>query len=85
MPRITVTTSRSAIPARLGRKQLILRAKVDMVLGWESTLTATGETGGIELDAGDVLCLAGQDLDLSGPLYVITASGSGELQYTERA
>jgi hypothetical protein len=84
MPRITVTTSRGNIPGKTGRKQIILRAKVDMVYGWEPDLTATGDTGGVELAAGEVLCLAGKDIDLSGPLYVITASGSGELQYTEK-
>lgn len=86
---ITVTDTPTYLPEAIGRKQLILRntGSNTVYYGWESTVSATaGASQGVPLKADEPLSFAGRDLDLSGRLYLVCASGqTTTINYTQRS
>ncbi len=87
MPKLTVTTSPTAVPEKIGRKQLFVRADGDVKFSWRSDVTySTAETEGMPLAAADgIMALGGKELDLSAALYFIAASGTVDLWWEEKA
>lgn len=87
MPKITVTTSPTAVPAQAGRKQLFVRADGDVKFAWRSDVTySTAETEGMPLTAADgIMALTEKEIDIGAQLYFIAASGTVDLWWEEKA
>lgn len=90
MPTIDVDQTGMEIPAKVGRKQLIVRNEGSDSLryGWEATVTndGTAATDGVLLKVDEVVAFAGLDIDPTGTLKLICASGeTATVSYTERA
>jgi hypothetical protein len=90
MPKLSVTSAGAVVPAKPGRKQLILINEGPSAVryGWEPIITAnnTAATDGALLVSGASLAFGGRDLDISNALKFITAAGdTATLSYTERA
>lgn len=86
MPRATITTTPSSLPGLSGRKQLHLRVLTssgEVFYGWRSDVTAAD---GMPLrEADGILAFGGPDMDIGGPLTLVTASGSVTLAWEEKA
>ncbi len=87
MPKLTVTTSPTAVPEKIGRKQLFIRAYGDVRFAWRSDVSfATAGTQGVLLKEEDgIMALGGKELDLSAALYFIAGSGTVDLEWEEKA
>lgn len=89
--KVTVTDAHNAandIPARNGRKQLLMRntGANPVYYAWESNVTASGAAQGIPLNAGEFIAFAGKDLDLNSSLKLVCAAGQyTTVNYTEKA
>lgn len=84
--KITVTETRTAIPAASGRGQLIAvnTGAKNAYYGWENTVTASGDTQGVPVEPGAPIAMAGRDIDLTQPLYLICATGeSTTINFTQ--
>lgn len=90
MPTIAVTATRTSIPAKTGRKQLILRNEGtnNVRIGWESDLTSNGTaaTDGLLLKPDDRITLDRKESDISGPLFLVcAATQTATVSYTQKA
>jgi hypothetical protein len=87
MPKLTVTTSPTPVPEKVGRKQLFVRAYGDVRFAWRSDVTfSTAGTQGVLLKEADgIMALGGRELDLSAELYFIAGSGTVDLEWEEKA
>lgn len=87
MPKISIGTTPTAVPEKIGRKQLFVRAYGDVRFSWRADVSfATAETQGVLLQAADgVMALGGKDLDLSAKLYFIAGAGTVDLEWEEKA
>lgn len=77
---VTVTStldSANNIPAKPGRKQLMLRNTGDNTVyyGWEADVSAAGATQGIPLEPDEFIAWGGKDLDLNSELKLICGAG----------
>lgn len=90
MPQLTVTTTPTALAGKAGRKQLFLRITTSsgaVRFGWREDVSfSTAETQGMLFNEADgIMALGGPDLDLSGTLYFIAASGTVDLDWEDKA
>jgi hypothetical protein len=89
MPTIAVTATRTSIPARVGRKQLRIRNEGtnNARFGWESNITSSGAaTDGVLLKPDEREVFESKMIDVSGPLFLICATGqTATVSYTEKA
>ncbi len=94
MPRTTVTATSAvlgAIPGRPSRKSVVFRNRsaanggLTAYWGFESTITAdeNADTCGVPILAGEEVALNGENPNLGRPIYMVTASGSTFIFYTE--
>lgn len=87
--KITVTDELTEVPARPGRKQLLVKntGEKTAYLSWEDNVVAE-DTGyqGYPLAPDADFNGAGRDIDISGPLYCICAAGEQTtLNYIDKA
>lgn len=88
MPKIAIGTTPTAVPEKIGRKQLFVRAYGDVRFAWRSDVSFSGDdaTQGVLLKETDgILALGGKELDLSAALYFIAGSGTVDLEWEEKA
>lgn len=87
MPKISIGTTPTPVPEKIGRKQLFVRAYGDVRFAWRSDVSfSTAGTQGVLLKEEDgIMALGGKELDLSAALYFIAGSGTVDLEWEEKA